>query len=126
VLVLDEPDALRKKLMSAVTDSGSDVVRGEDKAGIANLIDILAAVRDVAPDQVERDFAASGYGDFKRAVADEVVAYLEPTRERYAELRADEARLEEILAAGAEKARALARPTVAEVRDAMGIGAARA
>jgi tryptophanyl-tRNA synthetase len=122
VLVLDEPDVLRKKLMSAVTDSSSEVARGEDKAGISNLIEILAAVRDADPAEVEADFAGSGYGDFKRAVADEVVGYLTPTRERYAELRSDERRLEEILAAGADKARAISAPIVAEVRDAMGIG----
>ncbi len=126
VYILDDEDAIRKKVMSAVTDSGSDVRRGDDKAGISNLIEILAAVRRGTPDQVEADFAGSGYGDFKRAVADEVVGYLEPARERYDELRADESGLEEILAAGAEKARAIAGPTLAEVRDAMGIGPGRA
>jgi tryptophanyl-tRNA synthetase len=125
VLVLDEPDAMRKKLMSAVTDSGSEVVRGADKAGISNLIEILSVVRGVSPEEVEADFAGSGYGDFKRAVADEVVSLLAPIRERYSELRSDEAHLEEILAAGAEKARAIAQPTLAEVREAMGIGPKR-
>jgi tryptophanyl-tRNA synthetase len=125
VFILDDEDTIRKKVMSAVTDSGSDVRRGEDKAGISNLIEIVAAVRRGTPNQVEADFAGSGYGDFKRAVADEVVAYLEPTRERYAELRADEAGLEELLAAGAEKAREIAAPTLAEVRDVMGIGPAK-
>ena len=122
VLVLDEPDALRKKVMSAVTDSGSEVRRGEGKEGIANLIEILAVIREVDPGDVEREFEGSGYGDFKRAVADELVEYLTPVRERYAELRPDEAGLERILAAGADKARASASPTVAEVRAAMGIG----
>jgi tryptophanyl-tRNA synthetase len=122
VLVLDPPEMVSKKLMGAVTDSGSDVVRGTDKAGITNLIEILSVVRGIDPGTVEREFAGSGYGDFKRAVADEVVAYLSPVRERYEELRPDEDRLEEMLAAGADKARAIARGTVAEVRDAMGIG----
>jgi tryptophanyl-tRNA synthetase len=122
VLVLDPPEVVSKKLMGAVTDSGSDVVRGTDKAGITNLIEILSVVRGIDPGTVEREFAGSGYGDFKRAVADEVVAYLSPVRERYEELRPDEDRLEEMLAAGADKARAIARGTVAEVRDAMGIG----
>jgi tryptophanyl-tRNA synthetase len=126
VYILDEDETTRKKVMSAVTDSGSEVVRGPDKAGISNLIDILGAVRGTTPDKVEAHFADSGYGDFKRAVADEVVAYLAPTRERYAEVRADEAALEEALGAGAEKARAIASETVAEVRDAMGIGPPRA
>jgi tryptophanyl-tRNA synthetase len=123
VLVLDDEKVLRKKVMSAVTDSGSEVRRGEGKEGISNLIEILAVVRAVDPAAIEAEFEGSGYGDFKRAVADEVVAYLAPVRERYAELRADEDELEAILADGAEKARALAEPTLAEVRKAMGVGA---
>jgi tryptophanyl-tRNA synthetase len=122
VLVLDPPETVRKKLMSAVTDSGSEVVRAPDKQGISNLIEVLAVVRGVDPDQIEREFDGSGYGDFKAAVAEAVVDYLAPVRERYEELRGDEAELERILGAGAEKARAIAGPTVAEVRDAMGVG----
>ncbi|HEX6117295.1 MAG TPA: tryptophan--tRNA ligase [Solirubrobacterales bacterium] len=125
VLVLDEPDVVRKKVRSAVTDSGSEVRRGEGKAGIANLIEILSVVRDTAPDEIEREFEGSGYGDFKGAVADEVVEFLAPARERYAELRADEAALEAALAAGAEKARAIAGPVLADVRAAMGVGPPR-
>ncbi len=124
VYVLDEPDAVGKKVMSAVTDSGSEVARGEGKAGIENLIEILAAVRGVAPPEIEAEYAGSGYGDFKRAVADALVDYLAPVRERYAELRADEAALEAVLESGAEKARAIAAVTLAEVRDAMGVGPA--
>ena len=123
VLVLDPEQSVRKKLMSAVTDSGSEVVRGPDKAGIANLIEILAVVRGVDHAAIEAEFSGSGYGDFKRAVADAVVEYLAPIRERHSALRSDPGRLEQILQAGAEKARALAAPTLAEVREAMGIGA---
>ena len=122
VLVLDDEKTLRKKVMSAVTDSGSEVRAAADKPGISNLIEILAVVRGIEPAAVEAEFAGSGYGDFKRAVADAVVEYLAPVRERYVDLRADEAGLERVLEAGAEKARAVSGPTVAEVRDAMGIG----
>ncbi len=125
VLVLDEPDVVRKKVMSAVTDSGSEVVRGADKAGIANLIEILAVIRGVDPTEIESEFSEAGYGDFKGAVADAVNGCLAPVRERYLELRDDQAGLERALAGGAEKARAIAAPTLAEVRDAMGIGPAR-
>ena len=112
-----------KKIRSAVTDSGAEVRRGPDKAGITNLIEILAVdSRTSRPSEVEREFEGSGYGDFKSAVADAVVEYLAPVRERYAELRGDEAALEAILAAGAEKARAIASGTLADVREAMGIG----
>jgi tryptophanyl-tRNA synthetase len=125
VLVLDEPDAVRKKIRSAVTDSGTEVRRGPDKEGIVNLIEILAVVRGTAPEDIEREFDGSGYGDFKSAVADAVVEYLAPVRERYSELRPDEDELERTLAAGADKARAIAADTLADVRRAMGVGPPR-
>jgi tryptophanyl-tRNA synthetase len=125
VYLLDEPDAIGKKFRSAVTDSGSDIVRGPDKAGVSNLIDIMAAVTDCSLEDVEREFDGSGYGAFKQAVADAVVAYLAPVRERYNALRGDEPALERTLAAGAEKARAIASVTLREVREAMGVGPVR-
>src|SRR4051794_22072256 len=126
VYILDEADAVRKKVRSAVTDSGTEVRRGPDKPGVTNLIDVLSVIRDVPPEEIEREFEGSGYGDFKGAVADAVVDYLGPVRERYAERRPDESGMEEMLAAGAEKARAIASDTLADVRDSMGIGPARA
>ncbi len=126
VHVLDEPAAIRKKLGSAVTDSGREVRRGEDKAGITNLIDILAVARGSDQAAVEREFEGAGYGDFKQAVAEAVVELLAPVRERYAELRPDEAALEAALAEGAEKAREIAAVTLADVRDRMGFGTAPA
>jgi tryptophanyl-tRNA synthetase len=125
VFVLDEPDAVTKKIRSAVTDSGTGVRRGEGKEGIANLIEILSVVRDTSPEEIEREFEGSGYGDFKAAAATAVADYLAPTRERYRELRADEAGLEATLAAGAEKARRVAADTLDDVREAMGVGAPR-
>jgi tryptophanyl-tRNA synthetase len=125
VYILDEADAVRKKVRSAVTDSGSEIRRGPGKAGIGNLIEILSAVRGVTAEQVEAEFEGSGYGDFKSAVAEAVVDYLAPVRQRYAELRPDEGGLEATLAAGAEKARTIASETLADVREAMGIGAPR-
>ncbi len=125
VLLLDDPDTIAKKIRSSVTDSGSEVVRGPEKAGITNLIEILAAVRGTAAEDVEREFGGSGYGAFKTAVAEAVVAYLAPVRERYEALRGDEAAIEETLARGAEKARAIASDTVADVRRAMGVGPVR-
>jgi tryptophanyl-tRNA synthetase len=125
VLVLDEPEVVARKFRSAVTDSGTEVVRGADKAGITNLIDIMAAVRGIAPEDVEGMFDGSGYGAFKQAVADAVVEYLAPVRERYAELRADEPALERTLARGAAKARVIAADTLVDVREAMGVGPVR-
>jgi tryptophanyl-tRNA synthetase len=125
VYVLDEPAAIVKKFRSAVTDSGSGIVRGPGKDGIANLLEIMAVVRGTTIDALEREFDGDGYGTFKQAVAEAVVAYLTPVRERYNELRADEAGLERALAAGAEEARAIASGTLADVRAAMGVGPVR-
>jgi tryptophanyl-tRNA synthetase len=126
VLVVDSPAVIVKKFRTAVTDSGSEVLRSPEKAGVSNLIDILAAVRGTSPEAVEAEFEGSGYGAFKQAVAEAVVDYLAPVRERYDDLRADEGALEAILERGAEKARAIAAPTLADVREAMGVGPVRA
>ncbi len=125
VYVLDEPQVITKKFRSAVTDSGSEVRRAPDKAGIANLIEIHAAVRGSQPDEIEREFDGSGYGAFKQAVADAVVEYLTPVRERYQEIRGDEAALEQTLEAGADKARIICSGVLADVRQAMGVGPVR-
>jgi tryptophanyl-tRNA synthetase len=122
--VLDEPKAIEKKFKSAVTDSGSEVRRDPDKPGVSNLIEVLAAVRGLDPAAIETEFAQARYGEFKTAVAAAVIDYLAPVRERYEQLRADEAALEEILRDGAHRARALAAPTLADVRARMGIGGA--
>jgi tryptophanyl-tRNA synthetase len=125
VYVLDEPAAVVKKLRSAVTDSGREVVRAPDKPGVSNLIEILAAVGQSSPEDVERRFDSQGYGPFKSAVAEAVVGYLEPVRERYQALRADESELERLLAIGADKARQIAAATLVDVRQAMGVGPVR-
>ncbi|MGZ4276533.1 MAG: tryptophan--tRNA ligase [Solirubrobacteraceae bacterium] len=123
VYVLDDPAAITKKFRRAVTDSGTEIVRAPDKPGVTNLIDIQAVARSVTPEQVVQDMrSARGYGDLKAATAEAVVEMLAPVRERYAELRTDEARLEAALVAGAEKARAMASETLADVRAAMGVG----
>jgi tryptophanyl-tRNA synthetase len=122
IYIDDEPDDIRRKLGRAETDSGREVVRGPDKPGISNLIEIMSVARDVAPEEIEREFDGQGYGVFKKAVGESVVEVLAPVRERYAELRPDEAGIERTLAEGAERARELAKPVMAEVRAAMGIG----
>ena len=123
IYVDDEEKAIVKKIKSAVTDSGAEVRRGEGKDGIANLIDIYAVTRGVTPEEVEREFDGQQYGAFKGAVAEAVADYLRPVRERYAELRPDEAALESALQQGAERARAIASDTLRDVRAAMGVGA---
>jgi tryptophanyl-tRNA synthetase len=121
VYVLDEPAAVTKKLKSAVTDSGREVVRGEGKEGIENLMGILAVVAGTDADAIEAEFEGKGYGDFKGAVAEAVVEYLRPVRERYDDIRSDPGEIERVLAAGADGARAIAAPILADVRGAMGV-----
>jgi tryptophanyl-tRNA synthetase len=122
VFIDDEPDAIRRKLKRAQTDSGSEVVRGPDKGGVTNLIEILAVARGTEPEAVEREFAGQGYGAFKEAVGEAIVELLAPVRERYVELRADEAALESTLAEGADRARTIAGGVMADVRSVMGVG----
>jgi tryptophanyl-tRNA synthetase len=122
VLVLDDEKTIRKKVGSAVTDSGREVVASPDKPGVTNLIDILAVARGSGRAEIEAEFDGRGYGDFKAAVADGVVELLTPVQARYAELRPDEAELEAVMAAGADKARAIAAATMVDVRARMGFG----
>jgi len=126
VYVLDEPRAIEKKVKRAVTDSGTEIRVAPDKPGVANLLEILAAARGTSVAEAEASMAdARGYGDLKTATAAAVVDYLAPVRGRYDELRADESELERILAAGADKARAIASEVVADVREVMGVGPPR-
>jgi tryptophanyl-tRNA synthetase len=124
VYVEDEPDAIRRKVKRAQTDSGSEVRRGAGKEGIANLIDIMSAARGVSPEEVEKQFEGQGYGAFKEAVGEALVELLAPVRERYLEVRGDAQALEATLQEGAERARAIASGTLAEVRSVMGVGPA--
>jgi tryptophanyl-tRNA synthetase len=125
VLVLDDEKTIAKKIKAAVTDSGSEVRVAPDKPGISNLIEILAVIRGVAQADVERDFEGQQYGAFKQAVADEVIQFLRPVRERYEEIRPDEEAIQQTLAEGAERAHALASETLRDVRHVMGIGPPR-
>jgi tryptophanyl-tRNA synthetase len=123
VFVLDEPKQILKKVKSAVTDSGTEIAISEDKPGITNLCEIMAAIQGKKPEDVAKDFAGQQYGHLKVAVAEAVVQYLTPVREKYVELRQDEAKIEEVLATGAAKARTIARETMREVCEKMGLGA---
>jgi tryptophanyl-tRNA synthetase len=126
VYVLDEPAAIERKFRRAVTDSGTEIRAAPDKPGVSNLLEILAVVRRTTAEEAEASMAgARGYGDLKKAVAEAVVDYLSPVRERYDDLRADEPELERVLGSGAEKARAIASEVLADVRDLMGVGPPR-
>ncbi|MFF0206319.1 tryptophan--tRNA ligase [Streptomyces sp. NPDC005017] len=120
VYLLDEPDVVRRKVMRAVTDSGSEVVYDrEARPGVANLLEILAACTDGDP--AELSGAYSSYGALKKDTAEAVVELLRPVQARHKELCADPAYVEAVLRGGAEKARAMARPTVDAAYRAIGL-----
>jgi tryptophanyl-tRNA synthetase len=118
--LLDPPDVLAKKVKSAVTDSGREVLRGPGKEGIANLIDIMSVATGEEPDAIESRYDGAGYGQFKSDVADAVVALIAPIQERYRELRADAAELQRLLGIGADKAREASAPTLEQMYECMG------
>ncbi len=120
VRILDDPDAIRKKFRSAVTDSGREVRREPDKPGVTNLIDILSVATGQTQAEIEARYGDSGYGQFKTDVGDAVVELLAPVQARYAELRADEGELRRLLAVGAEKARAASAPVLERMYERMG------
>jgi len=120
--LLDDPDAIAKRLKSAVTDSGTDIrFDPSAKPGVSNLLEILAAVTDRGIPDIEHQFAGSGYGALKAAVADAVVEYLRPLRARYEELSADPGHVDSLLEVGAQKAEALSAKVLDRVRRATGL-----
>jgi len=121
VLVLDEPDVIRKKFKTAVTDSGRDIrYAPEEKPGVSNLIEIHSVATGRTIPEVESDFDGKGYGDLKTEVGEAVVELFRPMQDRYAELRADEGELRRLLQIGAEKARATSAPTLHQMYERMG------
>jgi tryptophanyl-tRNA synthetase len=119
--ILDEPDVIRRKISRAVTDTGSGVQADEtNKPGITNLLRIYSALAGETVAGLESRYAGAGYGEFKKDLAEVVVSALAPIRERTEKMLADEAALDHLLAQGAARAGALARPTMAAVSDRVG------
>ena len=120
ILMVDPPELIRKKVMSAVTDTGREVRRAPDKPGVTNLVDMMSVATGRDPADIERDYQGQGYGRFKSDVADALIACLTPIKARYDELRADQPELERLLAEGARKAIGVSRPTLQAMYDRMG------
>ena len=115
-----EPDVIRRKFKTAVTDSGREVRRAPDKPGVTNLIDIMSVATGDPPEAIEARYDGQGYGQFKLDVGEAVVSLVQPIQERYRELRADPAELKRLLAQGADKARAVSQPTLEAMYERMG------
>ncbi|WP_375429745.1 tryptophan--tRNA ligase [uncultured Friedmanniella sp.] len=122
VELLDEPKVNIKKIRSAVTDSEREIEFDEErKPGVANLLTILSALTGTSVEVLVKELAGRGYGDLKGAVADAVTAFATPYRERTLELMGERTELQAILADGADRARAVASATVAEVYRKIGL-----
>lgn len=120
ILLMDKPDDIIRKFKRAVTDSGSEVTRGEDKGGINNLISIYSTCTNQTAEQTEKEFAGRGYGDFKLAVGEAVAAKLNPVRMETERLLADKAYLEEIYTDGAKRAEHIANRVLEKVYKKVG------
>ena len=121
IFLKDEPSVIRKKIMSAVTDSGSEVKYDPDnKPGISNLLTIYSAMKDISIEEAEKAFVGYRYGDFKKAVADAVIEELEPFQARYKEIVANKS-YEKALKEGAVKAQQVANQTLKRVQRAVGL-----
>jgi tryptophanyl-tRNA synthetase len=119
--VLDEPDAIRRKILRAVTDTGSGIQADETgKPGITNLLRIYSALSGETVGELESRYAGAGYGDFKKDLAEVVVDAFAPIRERTEKMLADEATLDRLLAQGAQRVRPLARQTMTVVNERVG------
>jgi tryptophanyl-tRNA synthetase len=119
--VLEDPASIRRKISRAVTDSGTEIRADEEaKPGITNLLRIYSALTGDAIPDLERRYAGQGYGTFKKDVAEVVADAFTPVRERTEQMLADEAELDKLLAHGAARARGVAGPTMAAVRDRIG------
>ena len=121
IFLKDDMKTVRKKIMSAVTDLGCEVKYDpENKPGISNLLTIYAAMKDISIEEAEKEFVGKRYGEFKTAVADAVIAELEPFQQRYQQIVETKA-YEQVLRDGAKKAKEMARPTLERVQQAVGL-----
>jgi tryptophanyl-tRNA synthetase len=122
IRLLDDPKAISKRIKSAVTDSVNEIrFDPATQPGVSNLLQILGAVTDRTAEAVAAEYAGSGYGALKGAVAEAVVEFVRPLQERYAELEADPAEVARILEVGADRAQAIAASVMVRVRDAVGL-----
>ncbi len=127
VYLLDPPNRMKKKIMRAVTDSGSEITFNDDpvRAGVNNLLTIYQATTGETKEAIEAHFSGKGYGDLKKAVAEVVMAKLEPVQAEYNRIVGESGYLDSILAQGAERASEMAEKTLAQVKDRVGFLARR-
>lgn len=121
ILLLDDTDTIIRKFKRAVTDSESEVRYAEEKPGISNLMDIYSAVTGKTYEEIEKEFAGKGYGDFKLAVGETVADHLKPLQERYEQMMKDKAYIESMIKQNDEKAAYYANKTLRKVQKKVGL-----
>jgi tryptophanyl-tRNA synthetase len=122
ILLTDTPEDARDKIKRAVTDSGRDITFSAKKPAVSNLLTIYSALTDMPIAHIEKQYSGKGYKEFKEGLADAVCAFLESFQKKYEKIRANETLLNAILDNGAKRAQKIARQTLAEAADAVGLG----
>lgn len=120
IYLMDDKDTIIRKFKRAVTDSENEIRYSDDKPGLKNLIDIYGAVTGKSSAEIEKEFAASGYGDFKLAVGESVASMLQPLQERFVDLQKDKSYIDSIIKANADKANYYATKTLRKVQKKVG------
>jgi len=124
ISLFDSPEQITKKIMSAETDSGKEIIYNvTKKPGISNLLTIYSLLTGKPTKEIEKEFEGKGYGDFKKSLAKVCVDYLEPFRRKQKELQTRDVYVKDILNKGASRARIIAETTMKEVREKMGLSA---
>lgn len=121
VFLMDDKDTIIRKFKRAITDSGSEIVYSDDKPGIQNLINIYSCVTKKSVEEIEKEFAGKGYGDFKMAVGEAVAARIEPIQNKFNELQKDKEYIEKLIKENDEKAEYFANKTLRKVKKKIGL-----
>ena len=122
IAILDKPEIIRRKIRRAVTDCDNTIrFDPEEKPGVANLMSIMSALTGKGMDDIDAEYDGQGYGKFKDAVADSVIAVLEPIQNEYDRISADKAYLQQVMDSGRDRASAIAHRTMLKVRKKLGI-----
>jgi len=122
IAIVDDAETIKNKIRKAVTDSGSEIKASADKPAMTNLLNIYSEVTNKPVPEIEREFQGKSYGEFKDALADAVINYLEPIQQKYFELMKDEEKLKSILVEGSKKAGDIAAAKIASIKERMGLG----
>lgn len=121
IMLNDSPEEMKKKIMRAVTDSGSEIVASRDKPAVTNLIDIFSSITDRSTEDIQSSYKGKGYGEFKQDLADAIIQHLEPVGQRHQELISDHQQLYSILEMGREKAATIADAKLDSIKQQLGL-----